>query len=149
MRGAPDGESVNPTGKSSMDVAVTELNVDGCSDLVTATVVADTASVPTSTNGAGFLSHQESATGEDPLVITVADVNGEGGMDIEITNRDSATVSILLGNGNGRLDPPQETPIRGRPLRSMVLEIDNDGDLEPIAASTDANELKIVELDRR
>lgn len=48
-----------------------------------------------------FVSGGSFATGTSPRGMTVADVNGDGKPDLATANRGSATVSVLLGNGNG------------------------------------------------
>src|SRR6266478_4549635 len=40
-------------------------------------------------------------TGATPRAVTVGDLNGDGKLDLAVTNASSGTVSVLLGNGDG------------------------------------------------
>src|SRR5262245_52636959 len=48
-----------------------------------------------------FAAHSDFRVGSAPVAVAVADVNRDGHPDLVVANRDSSTVSVLLGNGNG------------------------------------------------
>ena len=59
-------------------------------------------------NGNGtFQTQQTFATGVGPVSVAVADVNGDGKLDLVVANRTSNTVSVLLGNGDGTFQAQQ------------------------------------------
>src|SRR6516164_3126641 len=44
--------------------------------------------------------------GQTPLFMAVGDFNGDGKQDLAVTNLNSDTVSVLLGNGRGTFQSP-------------------------------------------
>ena len=55
------------------------------------------------------------AAGADPGAVAVADLNGDGKLDIITANGNSNTVSVLLGNGDGTFQPPQTFAVGADP----------------------------------
>ncbi len=104
-------------GYESYSVAVADVNGDGIPDLIVAN---SCASVNSCSNdgtvavllGNGNGTFQNAVTydagGPQPLSLVVTDVNGDGHPDIVVVvaYNSSATVSVLLGNGNGTFQSP-------------------------------------------
>ena len=89
------------TGSSPRAVAAVDLNGDGLPDLITANYNSNTVSVLLNTTAPGattpsFAAQQTFATGTNPRAVVTADVNGDGRPDIIVSNKASATVSVLL-----------------------------------------------------
>jgi hypothetical protein len=59
-----------------------------------------------------------------------SDFNRDGNTDICVVNIASATVSILLGNGNGTYAPQQVVNVGATPRGNAVLDVDGDGDID-------------------
>ena len=57
-----------------------------------------------SSNGT-FQNQQTLAVGSGPWGNSIADLNGDGKLDIVIANHSSDNVGVLLGNGNGIFQP--------------------------------------------
>lgn len=55
-----------------------------------------------------------------PISVASADFNGDGNLDLVLTNHDSNTVSILLGNGAGSFGPATAFPV---PIGSYHLAV--------------------------
>ncbi len=95
-------------------VAVAKLTGDGTPDIITANYGSDTVSVLLG-NGQGDFSPDPYPTpgftpgtfavGYGPKSVAVADVNGDGTLDIITANYIASTVSVLLGNGAGASAP--------------------------------------------
>jgi hypothetical protein len=47
-------------------------------------------------------------TGQSPRHASIADVNGDSHPDLVVANRDSSTLSILLGDGAGTFGEPSQ-----------------------------------------
>jgi hypothetical protein len=118
------------TGAFPQAVAVAELSGDGKPDIVVVNFDDSTVSVllgngdgtfaakvdyPTDAgptvgvllgNGDGtFQPNVGYATSRSPTAVAVADVNGDGNVDLAVTNAGGGVVSVLLGNGNGVFQP--------------------------------------------
>ena len=59
----------------------------------------------------GFTEGQPVKVGTGPHTATAADFNGDGHLDLAITNRFDATLSILLGDGSGTLTTHATLPV--------------------------------------
>jgi hypothetical protein len=77
--------------------------------------------------------------------MAVADVNGDGNLDLVVANECKADgcghggiVAVLLGNGDGTFRPPQSYNPGGYQTASIVLgDVDGDGKLDVLVANTD------------
>src|ERR1043166_8210804 len=76
--------------------------------------------------------------------LAVGDFNGDGKLDIAVTNSQSNVVSILLGNGDGTfaLPPPLTLPNVNKPSSVAVGDFDGDGILDLVFA--DGNTVLVV-----
>jgi hypothetical protein len=99
---------------------------DGNSDLA----VADAAGVSVLLgNGDGtFQKHVNYAAGTGVTSVAVADVNGDGRLDLVATNNEvSGTVSVLLGNGDGTFQSPVEYAAADTPIAVAAADFNQDG----------------------
>jgi hypothetical protein len=74
--------------------------------------------------------------GEFPWSIAVADVNGDGKPDVVVTNANSNTVGVLLGNGYGWFEPAVTYGSGAHMPDSVALEdVNGDGKLDIVVAN--------------
>lgn len=68
---------------------------------------------PSQESQATFISAPGSpiSVGSFPFGIAVGDFNGDGKLDLSIANNTDGTVSVLLGDGNGRFTPAPGSPV--------------------------------------
>ncbi len=86
-----------PASGSPARLSIADVNGDGKLDVVTTTYAVSKFKVLRG-NGDGTLQNSIDYTaGAAPLAVATGDFNGDGRTDIAVTNRDSNTVSILLG----------------------------------------------------
>lgn len=116
-------------------VAVGDFNRDGKPDLAVASIE--------SVNGFGteirVLLGNGDGTFQAPVVYTVgtrpdsiatADFNGDGNLDLVVTNQDSDTFSILLGLGDGTFSPSVSYANPQDPLFVTTGDFNNDGKID-------------------
>jgi hypothetical protein len=128
-----DFASVNAV-QGAVALTVGDFNGDGIPDLA----VLDTDLSVLLGNGDGtFGPALDNPTGNDPVGIATGDFNQDGIMDLVVANNSDATVSILLGRGNGQFQ--QQTPYSVQPnspyaYPSSVTVGDFNGDNIPDVA---------------
>ena len=67
--------------------------------------------------------------------VAVADVNGDSKFDLLVTNVNSSTVGVMLGNGDGHFQPPAIYGSGGRaPESVMVADVNGDGKPDLVVA---------------
>ena len=65
-----------------------------------------------------------------PSSIAVADLNGDGKLDLAVTGNIQNNVNILLGNGNGTFQAAQTYATGTSPVSVAVCDFNNDGNLD-------------------
>jgi hypothetical protein len=127
---APLNLSVGP-GSTPNCVVVGDFNGDGRADLAVATFGGGNATSIAVLLGNGngtFLAPQTVNTGRGPLWVAVGDLNGDGLQDLAVANfnADAASVSVVLGNGNGTFQAARNTPVHGAACVA-VGDLNGDG----------------------
>lgn len=84
------------------------------------------------------------ATGNTPTAIATGDFNGDGNLDIAISNGSSNTVTILLGSGDGTFTAAP-SPATGNSPSSLAVG-DFNGDGKPDLAVTNATDNTVTIL---
>ena len=80
--------------------------------------------------------------GVNPLSMAVADLNGDGALDVVTGNASSNDVSVLLGKGDGTLHAPRRFGgFSARPRGLTVGDFDEDG--SPDVATANENSLNV------
>jgi hypothetical protein len=66
-------------------------------------------------------------TGLTPVAVAVADLNGDGKLDLATANQGASTISVLLGSGTGSFGPKADFPTGLTPVAVAVADLDGDG----------------------
>ena len=121
-----EGALSGPTWVEAIDVSG-----DGKLDLVTALSGIDSVSVRLGDGAGGFGAASTYACGGDnPYALDVADLNGDLLPDIAVTNRSSATVTVLQGLGGGVFNLARTISVGTEAIDVKALDLDKDGDLD-------------------
>jgi hypothetical protein len=70
------------------------------------------------------------AVGASPGYITAADLNGDGKLDLVVTDGNSSAVSVLLGNGDNTFQSDQEYAVGALPGYVVAADFNRDGILD-------------------
>lgn len=95
------------------------------------------------TAGAAFAPQVTYPTGTDPQGVAVGDFNGDGKLDIAVSNVDSFTVSVFLGNGDGTFTLATTLPTDVYPEPIAVGDFNGDGKLDLVVGNTWSNTLGV------
>jgi hypothetical protein len=132
------------------DVAAGDFNGDGIPDLVVANE-AQGASLAVGSvgillgNGDGTFQPQVNyATGVGSIGVTVGDFNGDGKLDVAVTNRNDGTVSVLLGKGDGTFQPQVSYAVGDQPLAITVGDFNGDGKPDLAVANWNEDTVSIL-----
>ena len=74
--------------------------------------------------------------GSGPIRLVVAELNGDGKLDIITSNYYNYTTSVLLGNGNGTFQPAVAYPLSGRLVAFGIAVADVNNDDKPDLLAT-------------
>jgi len=111
---------------------VADVNGDGQLDLLTANHGSSTAGVllGTGTGAFGPVSLFSTGAGSNPNNLAVADVNGDGQLDLLTANLGSSTVGVLLGTGTGSFGTVNTLNV-GNSFPASIAVADVNGDSKP------------------
>src|SRR5882762_1408427 len=80
-----------------------------------------------------------------PWYVVAADFNGDGKLDLAVSNYGDNSLSVLLGNGDGTFQAPVTSPVGTNPAQVTVGDFNGDGKLD-LAVSSVANNTVAVLL---
>ncbi len=132
------GSPIN-VGSVPESVAVGDFNGDGKLDLAVVNWVDEDVSILLG-NGDGTFTPASTPTvsvGTDPNSVAVGDFNGDGKLDLAVSNYVDSTVSILLGNGDGTFTPASTPTVSVGfwPTSVAVGDFNGDGKLDLAVAN--------------
>jgi len=93
---------------------------------------------------AQFQPHVDYATGTGPFSVAVGDFNGDGKLDLAVTNSASNTVSVLLGKGDGTFQPHVDYATGNRPTSVVVADFRGIGKLDLAITNSADNTVSIL-----
>ena len=135
-------------------VTAADVNGDGKPDLIVANENGNTVSVllNTTTPGAAtpsFAIQQTFATGNVPVSVTAADVNGDGKPDLIVANSNDDTVSVLLnttapGAATPSFAAQQTFATGGGPNSVTAADVNGDGKPDLIVANQNGNTVSVL-----
>ena len=122
------------TFKNGLILRTTGTQVITATDTVTGSITGNQAGIVVSVKSAFFAGALVNATGNLPRSVISGDFNGDGKPDLAVTNSNSSTVSILIGNGDNTFQPKVDYTTGGSPW--LVISGDFNADGKPDLAVT-------------
>ncbi len=87
------------------------------------------------------------AVGSNPIKITTGDLDGDGDLDIAVSNESLNLVTILKNNGVGTFTVSSTIGVGSSPSGIVMGDLDNDGDLDLAVANGTSNTVSILKND--
>jgi hypothetical protein len=137
-----------PAGAAPWLAAVADFNGDGRADLAVTNRLHETVSVLLGNGNGSFQAPVAYATapGGFPKKIVVGEFNGDGRVDLALTNVAPDNLSVLLGNGNGTFQPAvhYDTGAGTTPHAVAVGDINGDGRADLVSANINTDDVSVL-----
>jgi len=133
-------------GNGPADVAVGDFNGDGRLDLAVTNLNDNTLSVLLGNGDGTFQAPQTFADPgmTHPYFVAVSDFNGDGKLDLVVSNELNTTVSVLLGNGDGTFQAAQDFAVDNDPVFVAVQDFNGDGRPDLAVANLHALSISVL-----
>src|SRR3989454_8512227 len=84
------------------------------------------------------------ATGSGPVSVAIGDLNGDGKPDLAVANINSATVSVLLGNGAGGFGAKTDFTTGANPQFVAIQDVTLDGKPDLVVANDSSTTVSML-----
>lgn len=123
------------------ELEVGDFDGDGWQDVASANYLPNSVSVLRNDQHGGFLPRVDWGTTDQPRSLAVADLNGDGRLDIVAASADSSArrASLLFNTGQGDFRARRDYPLVGSVNDVALGDMDNDGERDAVAAVYVAN----------
>ena len=96
-----------------------------------------------------FVEASQYTVGKSPLAAVSGDLNGDGKLDLAVTNKVDGSVSVLLGNGDGTFQPKVDYIFYSQgmgqpPFTAALGDLNRDGDLDLVVTLPNANQVAVL-----
>jgi len=89
-------------------------------------------------------SHFSTGTDTDPYAVAVADLNGDGKLDLAVTNYITGTIGIMLGVGDGTFPTHSDYPVGSEPTSVAIADLNGDGNPDVVVPNFHSNTLSVL-----
>lgn len=143
-------QSIPTGGRAPYWVSVADVNHDGNPDILATNADSGTVAVLLGDGSGQFRQAPGSpfAAGSQPNDLGVADMNGDGNLDLVIPNHQTPYITILLGDGKGGFTPAPGSPFdvhsHPHPHGVAVADFDGDGKLDVVTDSWGSSQIELL-----
>jgi hypothetical protein len=93
----------------------------------------------------GFAAQPPADVDSDPVFAALGDLNRDGHLDVVTANDNSRSVSVLLGNGDGTVQPQMSFAVGGnQPTAVAIGDMNGDGILDLLIVSRSGNTVLVM-----
>jgi len=134
-------------GPGARGLGLADLDGDGDLDFVSVSYASNSLSVMLNNGDGSFVAAAPpvlATGGTRPVQMTIADFNGDGRMDLAVTNNWDDSVSILAGNGDGTFAAPVQFATGFGPRGIVAGDIDGDGNSDLIVANFNGASVSVL-----
>jgi VCBS repeat protein len=135
-----------PAATESTDIKAGDVNGDGHLDLVLASLGSSLTNNVIDVyinDGLGTFTHRTSTGGEGPQKMALADLDGDGDVDLAMSSGYFSTImSVLVNDGTGTFTSERRYTVGDGPLGIAAADFDGDGDVDLALARDDSSTLK-------
>ena len=131
-------------------VAVGDLNGDGNLDIASAAFGDNLVRVLLGNGAGGFspASGSPSSVGTQPFDVRIADLNGDGKLDVVSVNNVTNNVTVLPGDGTGGFGTAITIPVGNAPRAEAIGDFNGDGMLDLVTANFAGSRTLTILLNR-
>ena len=144
----PDGLAMAMTDKPAAATAVGDLNADGKLDMITRNVRGQTSVLLGRGDGSFGASMEYPPEREQRLArqasLALADLNGDGGLDLVVANPADGALGVLLGKGDGSFGGGVSYPTGEGAQAVAVGDLNGDGHLDLASANNTVNTVSVL-----
>ncbi len=139
-----------PVGNRPLALLTADLNRDGRPDLATANRDASSISVLLGRGDGSFMGQVSAPAADEPVKLVspenlvAGDFNRDGRPDLATTHRDTNSVSVLLGQGDGKFRVHSSVGIGVHPQALVVGDFNDDGRPDLATANAEANSVSVL-----
>ena len=131
-------------GLTPKGIVAADLNRDGLTDLVVATVTGSSVRVLLGRGDGTFQPTVSYPAGGNPQAVVVRDFNGDGRLDLTVANSTSNDVTVLPGNGDGTFQAPARYVVGTLPLWLASGDFNGDGAPDLVTANYNGNTVSVL-----
>jgi hypothetical protein len=124
--------------------AIADFNGDGKADVISTHHELNAATVLIGDGRGGFTEANGSPFdfGVSLFELSIADVNGDGHMDVVATN--GTSIRVLLGDGRGAFNPAAPIPVGPGAWRVAAADLNGDGKVDLVTGNSDINSVSVL-----